>query len=118
MAGAIKVEGLREFQRACNKSQKDVKKGLRTRLLKVGEVVARDAKPRFAPIDATAAGRFRPRVRTGMVAVEQPKRKTTGMHPEFGRMQLGIALIPALEAKSGEVEREFNDMLDDLVHGF
>ena len=118
MAASVHVEGLREFQRACNKAEHDVKTGLRKRLLKVGEVVARAARPLFTPIDETAAARFRPRVRTGMVAVEQPKRRTTGMHPEFGRMQLGIALIPALEAKSSEVEREFNDMLDDLVDGF
>lgn len=118
MAGAVRVQGLKEFQRACNKAEKDVKSGLRKRLLKVGEVVARDARPRFTRIDPAAAGRFRPRVRAGMVAVEQPKRKTTGMHPEFGRLQMGIALIPALEAKTGEVEREFNDMLGDLVDGF
>lgn len=118
MAGAIKVQGLKEFQRACNKSEKDVKTGLKKRLEKVGEIVARDARPRFMRIDPAAAGRFRPRARSGMVAVEQPKRKTTGLHPEFGRLQMGVALIPALDAKSGEVEREFNDMFDDLVDGF
>ena len=37
MAGAVKVKGLKEFQRACNKAPKDVKHGLRVRLEKVGD---------------------------------------------------------------------------------
>lgn len=46
--------------------------------------------------------------RTGSIFVEERKRKTTGLHPEFGTLQMKTALLPALadNARTTEVELE------------
>lgn len=119
MASSIKVKGLREFQRACNKSSKEVRTGLRRRLETAGRIVSDDARQRFSGIDARSAGSMRPRVRGGgIVVAEQRRRRTTGQHPQFGSLQMRTAFLPALASKRGEVEREFEQMLDDIVDGF
>ena len=118
MAGAIKVKGLREFQRACNKSSKEVKSGLRRRLRESGDIVRDEARSRFAGIDARSAAGYRTAVRARGVSVEQRLGRTTGRRPDFGALQMRDALVPALDAKSGEVERKLEDMLGDLVNGF
>lgn len=118
VSATVRVAGLREFQRACNKSTKEVRTGLRRRLEKAGRIVSSEASRRFSTVDARSAQSMRPRVRGGTVVVEQPRRRTTGQHPQFGAMQMRIALIPALMAKRDEVERDLEQMLDELVDGF
>lgn len=118
MAGAVRVKGLREFQRACNKSTKELKKDVRANLRKAGDIVKVESAARFAGIDARSAAGYRTAVRARGVSVEQRLGRTTGLRPDFGRLQMRRALEPALEAKRPEVEREFERMLDRLVDGF
>jgi len=118
MAGSVKVKGLREFQRACNKSSKEVKRGLRSELREAGDIVRAEASSRFAGVDARSAAGYRVAVRARGVAVEQRLPRTTGQHPDYGAKQMREALEPALDAKRAQVERRLEDMLDNIVDGF
>jgi hypothetical protein len=93
----------------------DLPKEVRRELKEAAEPVRLEAQRLFAPVSARSAAGYRVRVRSRGVAVEQSKRRTTGKHPEFGRMQIGRALIPALERKSDDVEDALAGMIDRLA---
>lgn len=111
----IKVRGLREFQRDVRKAEKDTKKRTREGLKRAGEPVREEWRRTFSPIHAYSASKLRIRTGVNGVFVDQPLRKTTGDHPEFGRLQQRYGEA-ALDAKSDEVERilerEINDLAD------
>ncbi len=115
MAQAVRVRGLREFQRAVSKADRETNKRFRARFKRVGEIVQRPAAGLFAKYDAKSAAGFRPVVRARGVAVEQRYGKTTGQRPDFGHLQMAQALIPALEANEGAILREFELALDELA---
>lgn len=118
--GTVRVKGLREFQRAANKAEKETKKVVRDRLKEAGDVVRQEAARLFSPINAKSAAGYRTRARIGSVFVEQSLRKTTGLHPRYGSLQMRRALLPALEAESDEVERRLRlaaNELADIVEG-
>lgn len=119
MAYHVRVDGLREFISAADAAGKETKKAVRKALREVGGIVKNDARARFASTDARTAGRFGVSVRkTGMVSVEQRLRKTTGKHPDFGALQMRRALVPALEAKRGEVEKGLEEAVDRLINQY
>lgn len=114
----LRVHGLRELQRDLGKADKSLKREVNKRLRGIGQVVSEDARARFGRYDTKSAMGLRPRVRAGgLVVVEQRRGKTTGKRPDFGALQMRRALLPALASKSGEIEREFGRMLDDLASG-
>lgn len=114
-SGAIRVEGLRELERALKASDKDAAKGLRKELREAAKVVALDARGKFAGVDGYSAMGIRPRVRAGLVAVaEQSRKRTTGKHPDYGALQMRTALVPALWDKRPEVEKRIEKMLDTV----
>lgn len=115
MAGAVRVRGLRELTRDLRRADKVLARELRSELREAANIVAVDARARFSPIDAASASSMQPRVRGGGLAVaEQRKRRTTGLHPFFGTLQMVRAFLPALAAKRSEVERRIERMLDTL----
>lgn len=118
MAQTLRVKGLRELIRACDKSAKHVKKGTRTALRRAGDIVKVDARDRFADVDSRSAGGYRTVVRQRGVSVEQSIGRTTGTRPDYGAKQMREALSPALDAKRDEVEQEFEDVLDELARNF
>lgn len=111
----VKVEGLREFLRATNKAEVSTKKKVRDRLKEAGDVVREDASRRFSPVSAKTAGGYRVRARVTGVYVEQSLRKTTGTRADYGALQMRRALVPALESKAGDVEREMEKAAEDLA---
>src|SRR6266508_4231151 len=112
----VRVKGVRELIRAADASGKETKKAVRDRLRQVGEGVRAGAQSRFQRYDLRSAAKFGVTVRrTGVVAVEQRLRRTTGQRPNFGRLQMTRALEPSLEAHEDDLEREMNDALDDIV---
>ena len=114
-SGAIKVEGLRELERALRASDKDAAKGLRKELREAAKVVALDARGKFAGVDGFSAMGIRPRVRAGLVAVaEQSRKRTTGKRPDYGSLQMRRALVPALWDKRDEIEERVELMLDSV----
>lgn len=120
MVGKVRVEGLREFQRALQKADPELRKQVRATFREVGEIVRVDAAARFGRISADSAGGFRVRVRQKGVAVEQSKRRVTGKRGDYGRLQMTTALLPALDSKQGRVVDAFEDAIDkvaDIVEG-
>lgn len=114
-SGAVKIEGLRELERALRASDKDAAKGLRKELREAAKVVAMDARGKLAPYSGYSAMGLRPRVRAGLVAVaEQSRKRTTGQHPEFGSLIMRRALVPALWENRDEVNRRMESMLDNV----
>lgn len=114
----IRMRGYREFMRATAKAEKETRRTIHERLREAGDIVKRDAAARFMRYDVHTASGFRIRSRVGGVFVEQKLRKTTGAHPEYGALQMRVALLPALDAKSGEVEKRMDQALKDLADIF
>ena len=114
-AETIRVKGYREYVRAVSKAEKSTKRVVHAKLREAGDVVREDARRRFERYDTRSASGYRIRSRVGGIFVEQSLRKTTGRHPEYGALQMRVALEPALDAKAGEVERRLEQALDELA---
>jgi hypothetical protein len=110
----VRIRGLRELNAAFRKVEKELRKDLRDELKAAGEVVRPVASSLFSPIDARSAAGYRVRVRARGVAVEQSLARTTGQHPQYGRLQMERALMPALDQKEGEVFDLMDGMLNRL----
>jgi hypothetical protein len=113
--GAIRVHGLREFQRALAKADPELRKQVRDTFKDVGDIVAREGRARFVDIDVGSASGFRPVVRQRGVAVEQRRRRTTGRRGDYGALQMRRALIPALQANEERIVDEFEKALDKVA---
>ena len=113
-AGSIKVKGLRELQRDLRKADKQLAKDLRSELKEAGDIIRTEASSLFSRYDARSAAGYRTRVRQKGTAVEQSLKRTTGKHPQWGALQMRVALLPARSSKAPEVERRLEDMLDRL----
>ena len=115
MASSVKVRGLAELNRAFKHVDQDLKHQLERKLTDAAQLVAVSARSRFSAIDARSAGGFRPRVKGfGRVVVEQRYRRTTGLRPDFGSLQMRRALLPALYSEQDQVMHELEDMLDTI----
>lgn len=73
----------------------------------VGDIVRSDAAQRFSQYDARTAAGFKVKVRQRGISVEQTIGKTTGLRPDFGRLQMRRGLVPALKDKEQETEAAF-----------
>ncbi|MFA4974746.1 MAG: hypothetical protein WC683_19255 [bacterium] len=112
----VRVQGLRELIRACDASEKSVKKALRTKLRSAAEPVRRKAESLFSRYSTRTASRFGISVRrSGSVSVEQRLRKVTGLRPDWGSLQMREGLVPALDAEQAEVIRVFERILDEAM---
>ena len=85
---------------------------LRPALKKAAEPVRAEAASRFARYDPRSAAGYKVRVRARGVAVEQSLKRTTGLHPQFGSLQMRQALLPALAEKGDAVRDEIGVMVD------
>lgn len=124
-AATTRVEGLREFIRACDAADKETKRLVRDELRKTAEPVRDDARlkltrgvARSPSIARTAAGYRIVVRRTGIISVEQKLRKTTGKRPDFGALQMRDALIPALEENRDDVNRKMDEAVERIVERF
>lgn len=98
--------------RAFRQVRKDTLKGMRPALRRAAEPVRAEAAARFFRYDPRSAAGFKIRVRARGVAVEQTLKRTTGLHPEFGALNMTQALLPALEDKGEQVRNEIEKMVD------
>ena len=115
----VRVQGLRELDRALKQSDAGLRKMMRADLKEAARPVSDEAQQRLGRIRASArtTSGIRPRVRSaGVVVVEQSRRKTTGKRGDWGAYQMRAILIPALAARTGEVVHRLETMLDRL-HG-
>jgi hypothetical protein len=117
-AETLRVKGYKEFLIACDHAGKETRKEVRSTFRKVGDIVKVDARARFRNSDHKSAMGLRTVVRQRGVSVEQSLRKTSGKHPEYGGWQMRHVLVPALDAKEREVEREMEHAIDKVVDHF
>jgi hypothetical protein len=127
MPDAVRVEGLRELDRAFRLYGRGLEKGVREALATAAQPVATDAQtlaiaeiPRIS-LPSTTVPWHRMRVgvtkRTAYVAPAQrgdKSRRGTRRRPKFATKLLTEAMEPALERNIKNVERELGDALDDL----
>lgn len=118
MADSVKVKGYREFLRACDRADKQTKREVRKTFREVGDIVRDDARERFSGLSERTAAGFRTVVRQRGVSVEQKLRKTTGLRPDWGAIQMRKALLPALNSKERQVVREFEQAMDRVADHF
>lgn len=118
MAGGLRVRGYTELLRAFDHTSKEMKKGLRDELRSAGRIVQTDATSRLARYGRGDAIKLRTVVRRRGVTVESARRKTTGLRPDFGSLQMRRGLLPAVESKQAEVERKIEQTLDRVAAGF
>jgi len=114
----LRVKGYRDFVRACDRAGRETKREVRGTLKEVGEVVRRDAEQRFSGVDARSAAGYRVSVRVTGVFVVQRLRKTTGLRPDYGSLQMRRALIPALEQNRRLVEASLEHAIDRVADHF
>lgn len=113
-SGTLYVKGYREFVRACDRSSKEVKSGLRKSLRAAGQLVRDEARRLLSRYDAESASKIGVSVRQSGVSVEQRHARVTGMRPDFGALQMTHALLPARNEKEPDLERAVEKMLDNL----
>jgi len=110
----VAVRGYKELAKASLLADKALRKEMRDTFRAVGEPVRSEAAIRFAPIDARSAAGYRTRVRQRGVIVEQSLRKTTGKHPEYGKLQMRRALLPSLAHQEPETMRQMNQAINKV----
>jgi hypothetical protein len=116
MAEHLKVHGADKVIRSLKKVERQLPVEITKQLRVLGRVVLKDAQARFMSIDSNTASKYRVRVRkTGTVTVENPLRKTTGFHPEYGPLQMQRALIPALEHNQAFIVNGLETMIEQTL---
>lgn len=119
MARPVKVKGLAQLLAATDKADRQTKRQVRAELRQAAENVRDDASRRFVSYSPVSAGRYGISVRkTGVIAVEQRLRKTSGLRPDFGALQMRKALVPANVAEQAEFQRRLEDALDRIARDF
>lgn len=123
MANAVRIEGLRELERAFKLYGNGLEKGVRTALTKAAEPVRVEAEALArSTIKVSAVDWSSMRVgvtrRTAYVAPRQKgraaKRNPRIRRPNLKPLLLDRAMQPALDRNVANVEREVGRALDDL----
>lgn len=82
-------------------------------LVRLAEPVAVEARAKGSRY--RGIGPFKARRKGAGASVEQTKRRVTGLHPQFGALQMTTILIPALESQRDGIERETKEWVDRSV---
>lgn len=89
---------------------------LREELRAAGGKVRDEAQNRFESYSPKSALGYRVYVRAGLrIDVEQSISRTTGLHPEFGALQMRQALLPSLGDKQDEIFADVEAALTRLA---
>ena len=113
--GTVRVKGLRELRRDFKKVSKDLDKEVRDGLKAAAEPVRDEAAKLFERYDGRSASGYRVSVRARTVTVQQQRRRTTGLRPDYGALQMRTALIPALASREDEVIEGVDRVLGQLA---
>jgi hypothetical protein len=113
----VKVEGYREFIRATKRAEKESRTEVQDALKEAGEVVREPWRGRLERFGSRTATGLKTRLRAGEVAVEQTRRKVTGLRPDFGFRQQLIGDEVA-EEREGEIQRELERAVDRIADHF
>lgn len=115
----VRVSGLRELQRACRASEREVRLGVRSRLREAAEPV-RAAAEQLAVGNIRNIGAAWSRMRTGVTAsavyvAPAARRRGGSARPNLGGLLMREAMEPALEQRRGEVEHAVEKAIDDIA---
>jgi hypothetical protein len=110
----VAVHGYKELVKASYLADRALRKQMRDTFRAVGEPVRSEAAVRFSSIDARSAAGYRVRVRQRGIIVEQSLRKTTGKHPEYGKLQMRRALLPAQAHQEPATLRRIEQAVDHV----
>jgi hypothetical protein len=108
------IEGNREIARDLRRIERQMQSGVRDELRDLAKPVQQTAASLAGPYSGATAAGFKIRLRRFEVTVEQSLRKTTGLRPDYGALQMRRMLEPALEQEEGKIEPEISRMLDVL----
>ncbi len=120
-AWSVQVKGLESLLRATDAAGGSIKKNTRKRLRQAAEPVRaqaqRDLSGKFGADSIRVGVSVR---RTGVVSVEQRRRRTTGLRPDFGRQQMHggksrRGFIPALEDNEANTVRLLQEAVDETA---
>lgn len=119
----VRVEGLREMNRAFARADRDMKRHLRSALKDVAEPVREDAErlagQKVRNMGAGPWAGMRVGVTTNLVYVAPKKRGTRGRgpsrRPNLADLLMGRAMAPALEEHAEEIEDRFGDAVDSVL---
>jgi hypothetical protein len=118
----IKVEGLADLQRALKRADSGLYPAVRGGLSKVGQEVASEAQSIATGSGLVLTGRLvgsiKPVVRVRDVAIRASATQRGFNYPvryEFGDRKRPF-LVPAVEAKTGEIERGMENVVDLLLN--
>jgi hypothetical protein len=114
----VRIRGYKQFLRAVNRADKATKHAVKAELRRVGDAVKSDAAARLSQYDAGSAAGLRTRVRVRGVAVEQSLRKTTGLRPDYGALQMTRALLPAVRENEQRTEQAMEAAIDRVADIF
>ena len=115
----VRVDGLADLIRRADAADKQTKRVVREGLRDAVEPVRREAAVLFEKYSPKASGGYRVVVRrSGVVAVEQRFRRSTGKRPDFARLQYSKALYPARDREAGEVLRRMEEQVDKVAKIF
>ena len=114
----LQVKGYTELLRALQTADKDQKRLIRAELKSVGDAVKQAAASITAAKSGSSAAGYRTAVRQRGVAVTQSRRKTTGVHPEWGSWMMRRALIPSVWAHADDTERRLEQAMDRMAAHF
>jgi hypothetical protein len=128
------LRGYKEFYSALKHADKDVKVAALAAFKLVGEDIREDGQRLFSNYGSAAAGAtsyggtrashadsatgYKVKVRARGVDVEQTKRRTTGLHPEYGGAQMRHGLEPALDNNRLELKVRMEQAMDEVVRIF
>lgn len=118
--GTVRIRGLRETQRAFRRMSGGLDKELRVALREAAWPIARDIRERERKWAGASTGTIGPRVTLAGAAVTQRAKKVDGKHPQFGKVQMLEAFLPALDDHVDDVELAAEHVLDVIegIGGF
>jgi hypothetical protein len=118
-AAEVRIEGLRELNRALSKINKEVAKEVRNSLTKSAEPVRQTAES-LAFTDISNIGPVWGRMRLGTtmrgVYIAPATRRSGGSsRPTFGTLLLKTAMLPARDQHQNEILNNVEDAFESLV---
>lgn len=124
MAGyGVQITGLKELQRDLKRADADLPKQLRAAFKEVGRTVADEAKRIAEARGLVLTGRLvrsiRPSVRGTTAVIRDTAQQRGFNYPvryEFGDRKRPF-LVPAVQRKEGEVVRDLEDAVNDVLRG-
>jgi len=103
MAETIRVKGYREAARALQRVNKGAKLALYAGLRDAADPIAQDARSRLSGYQGIKTSSIRPRVGVRGVYITQGAKKTSGLRPDFGSLQMRVGLLPAAYSRQDDI---------------